>query len=177
MRVPAPTGARTSRRGAEAEQARLERAERERAQREAQSTGSGRRSLATRPLSPLSRASTRSSDADRGDRAPARSSFDAELARDREAGKSVAAELRACAQEEAGIQSRLHAAGEALTTAEVRSQRSRDQEADAEQALRALAAELQLEPTAADEPLPDERREELRTRLERLASAASSLAR
>ena len=101
--------------------------------------------------------------------------FDADLARDREAGEHVAAELRACAQEEAGIQSRLHSAGEALTAAEVRSQRARDQAADSEQALRALATELELEPTAADGPLEEERRQELRTRLERLAKRREQL--
>jgi chromosome segregation protein len=101
--------------------------------------------------------------------------FDAELASDREAGESIAAELRECAQEEAGIQSRLHAVGEALTGAEVRLQRSHDQTADAEAALRALAAELQLEPAEAEEPLGAERREELSTRLERLAKRREQL--
>jgi chromosome segregation protein len=107
--------------------------------------------------------------------AQCKAGFDAELARDREAGESVAAELRSCAQEEAAIQTRLHTAGEALTTAEVRSQRSRDQEADSEQALRALASELELEPAPAEESLPDERRAELRTRLERLAKRREQL--
>jgi chromosome segregation protein len=107
--------------------------------------------------------------------AECKAAFDQELARDREAGETVAAELRSCAQEEAAIQTRLHAAGEALTTAEVRSQRSRDQEADAEQALLALAGELELEPAPADEPLAEERREELRTRLERLAKRREQL--
>ncbi len=101
--------------------------------------------------------------------------FDAELVRDRAAGESVAAQLRACAQEEAGIQSRLHAAGEALTGAEVRSQRSRDQAADAEHGLRVLADELQLEPAAAQEPLPEERRQELLLQLERLAKRREQL--
>ncbi len=104
-----------------------------------------------------------------------RAAFDAELARDREAGETVAADLRSCAQEEATIQTRLHAAGEALTTAEVRSQRARDQEADAEQTVRALAAELGLEPSAAEEPLVDERRRELSSRLERLARRREQL--
>ena len=107
--------------------------------------------------------------------AECKAGFDMELARDREVGETVAAELRTCAQEEAAIQSRLQAAGEALTTAEVRSQRARDQEADSEQALKGLAAELELEPIAAEEPLPDERREELRTRLERLARRREQL--
>ena len=101
--------------------------------------------------------------------------FDAALSADREAGESVAAELRACAQAEAGIQTRLHAAGESLTTAEVRSQRSRDQADDAEATLRSLALELELEPEAATEALPDHERAELRSRLERLAKRREQL--
>jgi chromosome segregation protein len=101
--------------------------------------------------------------------------FDDALSADREAGESVAAELRACAQAEAGIQTRLHAAGESLTTAEVRSQRSRDQASDAEATLRSLAQELTLEPEAATEALPDHERAELRSRLERLAKRREQL--
>jgi len=101
--------------------------------------------------------------------------FDAALSADREAGESVAAELRACAQSEAGIQTRLNAAGESLTSAEVRSQRSRDQAGDAEATLRSLAQELELEPEAADEALPDQERAELRSRLERLAKRREQL--
>jgi chromosome segregation protein len=101
--------------------------------------------------------------------------FDDALTADREAGESVATELRACAQEEAGIQTRLHAAGEALTAAEVRSQRARDQAAQAQATLNSLAQELQLEPEAATEPLPDHERQELRSRLDRLAKRREQL--
>ncbi|MDA8069520.1 MAG: hypothetical protein M0T77_13075, partial [Actinomycetota bacterium] len=101
--------------------------------------------------------------------------FEAELSRDREAGELVAAQLRTCAQEEASIQLRLHAAGEALTTAEVSSQRARDQETEAVQALTALAQQLGLEPEAAVEALAEERRQELRARLERLARRREQL--
>ncbi len=101
--------------------------------------------------------------------------FDAELAADREAGETVAAELRACAQQEASLQTELNAANEALTAAEVRSQRAQDQAADADQALQQLAAELELEPRPADEPLPDDQRAELQTRLQRLAKRREQL--
>jgi chromosome segregation protein len=101
--------------------------------------------------------------------------FDLALAADREAGEYVARELRVCAQEEAAIQNRLHAASEALTTAEVRSQRSRDQAAAAELNLRSLAQELELEPEAATDPLPDQQCQELRERLERLAKRREQL--
>ena len=101
--------------------------------------------------------------------------FELALAADREAGARLAAELRTCAQEEAGIQTRLRAAGETLTSAEVRSQRSRDQAADAQATLRSLAQELELEPEAATEALPEQQREELRGRLERLAKRREQL--
>ncbi len=79
--------------------------------------------------------------------------FDEALTADRAAGEHVAAELRACAQEEAGIQGGLHRASETLTNSEVRAQRSRDQAAEAESSLRSLANELQLEPEAAEQAL------------------------
>ncbi|HLH13633.1 MAG TPA: AAA family ATPase, partial [Solirubrobacteraceae bacterium] len=104
-----------------------------------------------------------------------RAAFEAQLARDREAGESVAAQLRACAQQEAAIQARLHAAGEELTGAEVRSQRARDQQADAARALAEVASELGLEPSPAEQPLSQERCAELRTRLERLARRREQL--
>jgi chromosome segregation protein len=75
--------------------------------------------------------------------------LDAELARDRADGEEGAAELRACAHEEAAIQSRLRTIGEQVTAAEVSAQRSRDQAAEAEQELRAIAERLRR-------PLPGE---------------------
>jgi chromosome segregation protein len=59
--------------------------------------------------------------------------------------------------------------GEALTEAEVSAQRARDhlQEADGE--LRELARRLELEPEPRHEPLADEERDALASRLERLA--------
>ncbi len=73
----------------------------------------------------------------------------AELSRDRAAGEEVASELRACAHEEAAVQSRLRAIGEEVTGAEVSAQRSRDQAAEAQQELRSIAERLQR-------PLPGE---------------------
>jgi chromosome segregation protein len=104
-----------------------------------------------------------------------RAEFDAALASDREAGEHVAAELRTCAQEEAGLQSRLHAASEALTGVEVRAQRSRDLAADAEAALAGLAEQLGLEPAEPEQPLSIEDRETLSGRLERLARRREQL--
>jgi chromosome segregation protein len=68
-----------------------------------------------------------------------------ELAGDRAAGEGMAAELRACSTEEAEIQARLRAEGEAVTAAEVAAQRLRDQAAEAEAELRAVRESLGLQ--------------------------------
>lgn len=97
-----------------------------------------------------------------------RAEFEAALAADREAGEHVAARLRECAQEEAGLQSALHARNEALTSLEVRAQRTRDQADDAAQLLETLAQQLQLESGPATEPLDPDSRLTLTARLERI---------
>ncbi|HTA13339.1 MAG TPA: AAA family ATPase, partial [Solirubrobacteraceae bacterium] len=66
------------------------------------------------------------------------------LGQDRAAGEQVSAELRACAQEEAEIQSALRVEGEAVTGAEVAAQRLRDQAAEAQEELREVSARLEL---------------------------------
>ncbi len=104
-----------------------------------------------------------------------RSEFEAALAADREAGEHVAAELRSCAQHEAGLQNRLHAASESLTSLEVRAQRAADQAEDATQALSRVAAELELEAAPASEPLDPAERGNLETRLERLLKRREQL--
>jgi chromosome segregation protein len=65
------------------------------------------------------------------------------LARDRQAGEQVAGELRACAQEEAEIQTRLRALSEQVTGAEVAAQRLRDQTGEAAEELRGIAEHLE----------------------------------
>ncbi|HXE44731.1 MAG TPA: hypothetical protein VN635_06000, partial [Conexibacter sp.] len=94
--------------------------------------------------------------------------FDAELAAHRQAGEHVAVELRACAREEAELQGRLKRDGEAVTGAEVRAQQARDRMAEADTELRALAESLGLEPTPAEQALPDEERVQLADRIARL---------
>ena len=101
--------------------------------------------------------------------------FEAALKADREAGEHVASALRACAQEEAGLQGRLHRENELLTSAEVGAQRARDQASDAETELRELAGALGLEPEAAAEGLGADERQALSTRLERLARRREQL--
>ncbi|MHB8692330.1 MAG: AAA family ATPase, partial [Solirubrobacteraceae bacterium] len=94
--------------------------------------------------------------------------FEAELAADREAGEHVAGELRACAQQEAALHSKLHAENERLTSLEVRASRCTDQAAEAGRELDGLAQRLELEATPAEQPLPPEERESLEDRVQRL---------
>ncbi len=84
------------------------------------------------------------------------------------AGDETAAALKSCAQEEAELQGRLKRASEAVTAAEVSAQQVRDSAADAERDLNELAGRLGLEPVPASEALPDEERESLLARVERL---------
>ncbi|UGS35843.1 chromosome segregation SMC family protein [Capillimicrobium parvum] len=100
---------------------------------------------------------------------------EAELAADREAGEGVAAELRACAREEAEIQNQLRQRGDALTTAEVRAQQLRDAEAEASHELGELAERLGLEAEPATEALEPEQADALRARIERLAKRREQL--
>jgi chromosome segregation protein len=104
-----------------------------------------------------------------------RVAFEQTLAADREAGEHVAGELRSCAQEEAGLHTRLHAENETVTTLEVKAQRARDQAADADHELRELAGRLELAPEPAAEALSDEERAALSGRLERLARRREQL--
>jgi chromosome segregation protein len=104
-----------------------------------------------------------------------RRSFEAALGADREAGEHVAAELRACGQQEATLHAQLHGENEALTALEVGAQRVRDQVADAEQELHDLAARLELEAVPASSALSAEEREALTTRLDRLSRRREQL--
>jgi chromosome segregation protein len=104
----------------------------------------------------------------------------AELQADEATGEATAAELRACAGEEAQIQSRLRSASESVTGAEVRAQQLRDAAADARGELARLAEALGFEvdaPEAAplDEPLAGDQRGELAARVERLARRREQL--
>ncbi len=100
---------------------------------------------------------------------------DAQLPAEREVGEGVGNELRACAQDEAGIQVRLREGGDALTRAEVRAQQLRDQAAEAETELQALAAALGLPAEPAPEPLDPQAAGDLRQRVERLKKRREQL--
>ncbi len=101
--------------------------------------------------------------------------FQTALEADRQAGEQVAAELRACAQQEASLQAKLHAESEALTRTEVSLQRARDRSTETEEELRGLAGRLELEAVPATDALDDEQREALRARLERLTRRREQL--
>ncbi len=79
----------------------------------------------------------------------------AALAQDSAAGAQVAGQLRACAQEEAEIQTELRVASEVVTEAEVAAQRLRDQASEAEVEVKTIAERLQRPQPAA--PLVRER--------------------
>jgi chromosome segregation protein len=97
-----------------------------------------------------------------------RAEFEAELAADREAGEQAAAALRAFAQQEAGLQSALHAGNERLTVLEVGAQRGRDRADEARHALDLLARELGFDGGPAPAPLDEHDRAALSARRERL---------
>jgi chromosome segregation protein len=93
---------------------------------------------------------------------------EAQLVADREAGDRLAGDLRACAQDEAALQAALKGAADAVTVAEVRAQQARDQSAEAQHELAALAGRLGLEAQPATQPLADEERAALGERVARL---------
>jgi chromosome segregation protein len=101
--------------------------------------------------------------------------IEAEHAAGAAAGDRTAAELRECAHQESELQRSLRDASERVTTAEVVAQQARDQAADATTELTEVAERLGLEAEPAAEPLDDERRGELQTRIERLARRREQL--
>ncbi len=101
--------------------------------------------------------------------------LEAELDADRSEGETVAAELRACAAEEAEIQRALHERSDAVTRAEVRAQQLRDHEAEVVATLGGLSERLGLAAEPRDDELPGEEAEALRARVERLARRREQL--
>jgi chromosome segregation protein len=97
-----------------------------------------------------------------------RDALQAELDAGAQAGEETAATLRACAHEEAELQSRLKRTSEAVTGAEVGAQQTRDAAAEVERELGAIAGQLGLEAEPAAEPLSAEERQSFEARVERL---------
>ena len=90
------------------------------------------------------------------------------LGADQAGADRAAAELRACAREEAELQGGLRATSDAVTSAEVAAQRARDAALEARAELERLGARLGLAPDPARVPLPVDRDDQLRTRAEQL---------
>jgi chromosome segregation protein len=88
---------------------------------------------------------------------------------DGEHGGELAAELRECSQREFELQGEMRGVSEALTAAEVDAAQLRDRRDESRAELTRLAAGLERELGPAARPLPDEEREEIRVKLERLA--------
>ncbi len=158
-----------------AERGTLDRAERERAERSARIDRVESALASDRTTLPLVCAVTVALEAAVAVIGERMGGFDAALAADREAGEHVSRELRSCAQQEAALHAGLGAENEALTGAEVRRQRARDQSADTMTELTELAGRLELEAEPATEPLADRAREELDGRLTRLARRREQL--
>ncbi|HEX5851769.1 MAG TPA: AAA family ATPase [Solirubrobacteraceae bacterium] len=104
-----------------------------------------------------------------------RTAVEAELAEDRAAGEQMAAELRACAEQEAEIQAALRAAGEAVTDAEVAAQRLRDQVAEIELELASVIERLGEAEERESQPLGEEEIASLKARVERLTRRREQL--
>jgi chromosome segregation protein len=108
-----------------------------------------------------------------------------QLALDHAAGEQMAAELRACAEQEAEIQSSLRAAGELVTEAEVAAQRLRDRAGEAELELRGVAERLGVPLREAadrsqaiaseEDALEEEQAQSLLARVERLGRRREQL--
>jgi chromosome segregation protein len=152
-----------------------ERAERERADRQGRIERLRAAAARDRELIPAVRALTGALEQVAGAIAARRAEFEETLRADREAGEHVSAELKECATEEAGLHTQLHQAGEALTQSEVRLERVRDRLGECRQELEQLAARLELAAEPAEAELPEEEREALRGRLERLARRREQL--
>jgi chromosome segregation protein len=104
-----------------------------------------------------------------------RAAVEQELAADREAGEKMAAELRACAAQEAEIQSALRAAGETVTDAEVAAQRLRDQVAEIELELASVIERLGQPEEQEPQALGEEEIASLKARVERLTRRREQL--
>jgi chromosome segregation protein len=131
-----------------AERRQAERREAERVQRLMRIERLGRQRLADTAAVPLA-AGLAAALQSAGEAVQARLvELERELAADRLEGEQSAGELRACAAQEADLQTQLRGAGEAVTAAEVAAQRLRDQAAEAELELAGVIERLRLGGTA-----------------------------
>jgi chromosome segregation ATPase len=94
---------------------------------------------------------------------------------DRGDAEDFTAQLRECSRAESGLQSRLHATGEAVTQAEVKAAHLRDRRDEATSELERVAKLLGREVEPATAALADGEREEIERKLERLARRREAL--
>ena len=158
-----------------AERQMVARAERERSERTAQIARLDAEIARDRELGPVIDGLLAALEGAAGAISARLATFDEALKADRAAGETVALELRTCAQQEASLHTKLQGENEAVTEAEVRLQRSRDQAADSEAELAELAQRLELEAAPAEQELAEPEREDLRARLARLARRREQL--
>jgi chromosome segregation protein len=174
QRRKAPDDAETAARRAQiaaalnAERRLLERAAREREQRAARISAERDRAAGDEALAPLAAQLADALATAAGVVRERVETLESALRAEREKGELLASELRACAQQEAQVQAALKERGEAVTRAEVRAQQVRDAANDAERELTGLAEKVGLEALPSEERLPDEEREQLLVRIERL---------
>jgi chromosome segregation protein len=103
---------------------------------------------------------------------------EAALAGERQAGAGLAADLRACARQEAEIQGELHQAGEAVTACQLAAGRAEDRARELHEELEAICAELKLAPAEVEQRelrISEEERLELEGRLARLERRRQAL--
>jgi chromosome segregation protein len=157
------------------ERAGLDLAQRERAQRESRRRRLGQAIAFSQELRPAVARVIESLGSAAAAISQQRAMFEEALVADREAGEHVAAELKACAQQEATLHAQLHRENETRTETEVRLQRAGDRTADLERELGELAVRLALNAQPAAQALGDEQRQALATRLQRLARRREQL--
>jgi len=151
-----------------AERRAARRAERERAERAERIERLRSRLAADRALAPQAQRLAAALEQVAGAIGARVAELEGELAAGRAEGEGLAAQLRACASQEAEIQAQLRERGEAVTSAEVRAQQARDQNAEADHELAQLAERLGLPAEPAAQPLEPEQAQALRDRIERL---------
>jgi chromosome segregation ATPase len=87
----------------------------------------------------------------------------------------VAEELRECSRIEAGLQARLRGVAEQVTAAEVEAAHLRDRRDESQAELARIAERLGREVEASSDPIAEEERGEIETKLERLARRREQL--
>jgi chromosome segregation protein len=152
-----------------AERRAAERVERERLARAARITALEEQAHADGELAPLNERFAAAIEGFSGALEATLTLIEEELRADGAAGEALGTALRECAGAESALQGRLRELAEVVTTAEVAAQQARDQAADSEAELGALAGRLGLEALPADVELSESEREALRERVERLA--------